>query len=404
MTGLLGIASAAIAFAGLIGGFVADAESLRDLAIYSFAAIAVMGTMIGLSARPERGGAGEALGEPTDASDPASTASPDPSTASSTVARVEPDREHRIPHPAARQPHALRAVPAEIVTHAPPADDATPAIEKPIRSKVVPFSDPFVRHRARVRSIRVLLVSDGMARTLIEAVLKRAGHQVVVCEHADDALCAIAAGSSDAVVLDQRAPDEFLDHARVLDAGGRRTPLIVAADSDAAAFLERGASNVVRRPVEAAALLDALAAAVGVEKPKRAPPASSEALDLGVLAELDELGLGREFVRVFALQCLRDGESCLDRADQAAGTGQWGLLHEECHALKGVASNMGAKRVAAAASELMALPSWRLAREWKQRAPAMRAELRRIAEGLDASLERLGRHEDAGELDDRGAS
>jgi two-component system sensor histidine kinase RpfC len=51
------------------------------------------------------------------------------------------------------------------------------------------------------------------------------------------------------------------------------------------------------------------------------------------------------------------------------------MFRDHCHALKGVAGNMGAVRLASAASESMRLGNWQLAREWRQRIKGLREQL-----------------------------
>lgn len=292
-----------------------------------------------------------------------------------------------------------------------PTDDArTPPRPRPVlflvgkdpprpRAAVVPIDDPFVRHRARTRPMRALLVAEaGATQTLIARILARAGHRVVLETSFQNALSRLAATDLDLMIAalperEAQCPLEWLGEARVLGCGGRRTPLVLIDDGARDDLVAAGADVVLPRPVDATRLLEVLAR-VASGAPAAAP-VGNDALDLGVLGELDELGLGREFVRVFAIQCLNDAGACLERARSAAMAGQWGLLHEECQALKGVASNMGAKRVAELASQVMALPSWRLSREWPEWAPRLEHEVRRIGTGLDAALASLGRRAEA---------
>ena len=70
-----------------------------------------------------------------------------------------------------------------------------------------------------------------------------------------------------------------------------------------------------------------------------------------MLDELGALGMGESFEREFIAQCLRDADGCLrrigaGRRSAATGTG----VREQAHALKGVASNLGLVKLAAASA------------------------------------------------------
>src|SRR5690606_5435921 len=55
--------------------------------------------------------------------------------------------------------------------------------------KVIAFDDPFVRHRARVRPMRILVADDQAAnRLVLQRMLERAGHQPVFAEDGEQAL------------------------------------------------------------------------------------------------------------------------------------------------------------------------------------------------------------------------
>lgn len=58
-----------------------------------------------------------------------------------------------------------------------------------------------------------------------------------------------------------------------------------------------------------------------------------------------------------------------------AESGQWDAFRDGCHALKGVAGNMGAVHLAATASDTMRLGNWQLPREWKPRVRLLREQL-----------------------------
>ena len=89
--------------------------------------------------------------------------------------------------------------------------------------------------------------------------------------------------------------------------------------------------------------------------------------DAGVLDELAALGMGDYFEREFITQCLADAESCIAGFAAAGESGDWDLLRDQAHALKGVASNLGLVKLASASSEVMGLADWQLVNEWRRR-------------------------------------
>ena len=109
---------------------------------------------------------------------------------------------------------------------------------------------------------------------------------------------------------------------------------------------------------------------------------SDELLDSSVLNELAELNLGKDFVPNFVKQCLRDASSCLSSMTQAALANDWDSYRDHCHALKGVAANLGMSHVIALAQEGMHVPNWQLLREWRTRDRSLRERLAQATEAL----------------------
>ncbi|MEI2429642.1 ATP-binding protein [Lysobacter yananisis] len=271
---------------------------------------------------------------------------------------------------------------------------------------VIAFSDPFLRHRARVRSLQVLVADDHAAnRMVLQRLLQKAGHRAVCVEGGEEVLNALAVSDYDAVVADLHMPGisglDLLRELRVMEAGGgRRTPVVVlSADvtpDSIQACQQAGARAFLAKPVSTVRLLDTLAeiAAAGriaaaAPMPVRTEAASSGAqqdngFDPSVLDELGSLGMGEGFEREFVAQCLRDADGCIVALADAGERGQWERVREHGHALKGVASNLGLVRLAAAAGDLMRLPDWQVAAEWRSRQGALNERLAQGREALEA--------------------
>ncbi|MFP7721546.1 ATP-binding protein [Lysobacter sp. A3-1-A15] len=285
------------------------------------------------------------------------------------------------------RPAALaEAIDASHAAHATTARPASAA------ENVIAFSDPFLRHRARVRGLHVLVADDHAAnRMVVQRLLQKAGHRVTCVEGGEEVLDALEVSDYDCVVVDLHMPGlsglDLLRQLRILEAGGgRRTPVVVlSADvtpGSIQACEQAGARAFLAKPVSTPKLLDTLADIASNGRIEAAstlavtakPDGSRTArvsidgvFDPGVLDELESLGMGEAFEREFIGQCLRDAEACLKALSETAGTGHYERAREHAHALKGVAGNLGLIKLAAVAGELMQLPEWQLAREWQAR-------------------------------------
>lgn len=277
------------------------------------------------------------------------------------------------------------AVPARIAPALPAEQGEAfePAAEQP--RNIIAFADPFLRHRARVRSLAILIADDHAAnRTVLQRLLEKAGHRVTSVDGGEAVLDAIALADYDAVIADLHMPGmsglDMLRQLRVMQAGSAtRTPvLILSADvtpESIQSCQQAGARAFLSKPVAAARLLDALAeiaasgrlAAPLIAVREEPPEAIDGIFDSSVLDELDALGMGEGFEREFIAQCLRDADGCIRDLAGAGEAKDWERLREQAHALKGVASNLGLVRLAAASGEMMRLPDWQLTSEWRRR-------------------------------------
>ena len=239
---------------------------------------------------------------------------------------------------------------------------------------------------------------------VVQRLLQKAGHRVTCVNGGEDVLNALDSFDYDAVICDLHMPDvsglDLLKQLRVMEAGsGQRTPVVIlSADvtPDAIRNCERaGARAFLAKPVVATRLLDTLAeiatngsitsqAQAQAPVPTTAMRAGDEILDMTVLDELGALGMGEAFEREFIAQCLNDADGCIGAMAHAMEHGQGEHLRDHAHALKGVASNLGLIKLAAAASELMRLADWQIAREWRQRLAAVNSYLAQGRAALEA--------------------
>ncbi|HSS06007.1 MAG TPA: ATP-binding protein [Rhodanobacteraceae bacterium] len=258
---------------------------------------------------------------------------------------------------------------------------------------VIAFDDPFIRHRARVRPLRLLVADDQPANlTVLCRLLEKAGHHADTVDSGEDVLAALEDGRFDGVIIDLHMPGvsglDVLKQVRVMEAGAQQlTPFIVlSADATAAtvrACEQAGARAFLTKPIAVNRLLDSLAdIALGSSESQIKPAqiaAEAEAVESiisrNVLEELKELQLGNDFLSLFLDECMRDALKSIGELEKTGAAGQWDMFRDHCHALKGVAGNMGAVRLASVASEAMRLGNWQIAREWRQRIKTLREQL-----------------------------
>lgn len=240
---------------------------------------------------------------------------------------------------------------------------------------VVAFDDPFIRHKARVRPLRVLVADDQQAnRTVLTRILERAGHRVQQACNGEQALDQLEADNLDLAIVDMHMPVlsglDVLRQLRFMQAGAKSTPVIVlSADATTQAARdaeEAGAPAFLTKPVVVSKLLETIADLVAPPKLPQVRPLSDmvrPTINSAVLEELAGMQLGENFLRDFVEQCIKDANQCLAELRRQAALRGWEECRETAHALKGIAENLGAQLVAGRCQQLMRASDEMLARE-----------------------------------------
>ncbi|MFN7184078.1 MAG: ATP-binding protein [Thermomonas haemolytica] len=279
--------------------------------------------------------------------------------------------------------------------------EAAPPPEALETPNVIAFSDPFLRHRARVRSLRVLVADDHAAnRLLLQGVLQKAGHRVMTVDDGEAALDALAEGEFDLALVDLHMPllsgIDLLRQLRVMQAGAHiRTPvLVVSADASPEAAQtchDAGARAFITKPFTAGQLLDTIAGIVAGEAPMAPESARAmlhasgeQVLDASVLDEFAALGMGKAFELEFVGQCMADARVALARMQVAGEAGDWEQYREQAHAMKGIAGNLGLLQCASLSGALMRMTGFELARDWQRHSQALAQRLRQGEQALAA--------------------
>ena len=260
---------------------------------------------------------------------------------------------------------------------------------------VIAFADPFLRHRARVKPMRVLIADDHAAnRMVLQGVLQKAGHRVMAVEDGEEALDALAVGDFELAVVDLHMPSlsgiDMLRQLRVMEAGGQaRTPVVVlsadATPEAVQACKDAGARAFIAKPFAVAKLLDgiaeiALGGSIGtpVDIPRDNVAANNDdILDASVLDEFLAIGMGPAFEANFIGQCVADARMILTRMRRSGEAADWEQVHEQAHAMKGVAGNLGLLQLAALAGQVMRMTGFELARDWRRHCDTLGERLRR---------------------------
>ena len=298
-------------------------------------------------------------------------------------------------------PFELQAVDALATLRAqqPSSPGVEPSQAQGEGGNVIAFADPFLRHRARVKSLRVLIADDHAAnRMVLQGVLQKAGHRVMAVEDGEGALDALAVGDFELAIVDLHMPSlsgiDLLRQLRVMEAGGHaRTPvMILSADAtpeSVQACKEAGARAFIAKPFAVAKLLDGVAeiamggaVATPVEEPRPAAAGNEDVLDASVLDEFAAIGMGPAFEADFVGQCVADARMVLARMRRAGEDADWDQVHEQAHAMKGVAGNLGLIQLAAHAGQMMRMTGFELAREWRRHCDTLAERLRRGEQAL----------------------
>ena len=282
-----------------------------------------------------------------------------------------------------------------------PAADVRMAPAPSTAHNIIAFTDPFSRHRARIKSARILVADDHAAnRLLLQGILQKAGHRVMTVDDGEVALDALAGGGFELALLDLHMPSlsgiDLLRQLRVMEAGSRtRTPVvIVSADAtpeSAQVCRNAGARAFITKPFAAGRLLDAIAAILsgsdGEEQASAQPAAhasSAEVLDPSVLDELASLGMGKTFEADFIGQCIADARLALAKMRQTGTERDWEQFRDHAHAMKGIAGNLGLVQCAGLSGALMRMTAFELERDWRRHCESLTQRLHDGEQALQA--------------------
>ena len=241
-----------------------------------------------------------------------------------------------------------------------------------LQEGVVRLQD-YARRGATAARLRLLAADDNPTnREVIGKILERGGHEVTLVNDGEQALDALEQNDYDLVLLDRNMPGlggiETLQALRLMMRGRSRLPVVIlSADVTAESkreALEAGADAYLGKPVEAARLLEEVAAlAAGREEPaRRMEPAAAPAapvdegeapvINIETLGHLEDLGSSAAFVEKLVSVFVDDSSALLKRIEQALAGRNYGEFRSLLHAVKGSAASMGTDRLTQICSRL----------------------------------------------------
>lgn len=242
------------------------------------------------------------------------------------------------------------SVPAEVVQVSP-----TPS------ANVVQMRSAIDRHRVSVPPARMLVIEDqSSTRTMIRAILERAGHTVSEASCAEAALELIEQERFELLIVDLHLPDMsghvMMQHVQAMQIGYRTPALGISADDSMEALQSVQASGLlglIPKPPTPERLLSAVAFALTPAAQVIAPIGGDPVIDPVAFSDLAGIG-GAPFVEKLVRQSIEDAKSCLGAMREASATLDMVRWREHAHALRGVAMTVAAARLAAGAGDVIA--------------------------------------------------
>jgi len=265
---------------------------------------------------------------------------------------------------------------------------------------------------------RILVAEDNETNLiLLRELLEIDGHVVTTCSSGTEALEILAERDFDLILLDYNLGD--MDGVRVLQTWhfghARTTPALFLTADTTQQTAQRisectNGSSVLYKPVTLLKLRKALSAieacAPGVTEKaeisqeimysaaRQAKPALTSvavtALDAEIIAELKTVSHRAEFFPSLLREAEHDMVRCVQHILEALEKRQHGAVRDAAHALKGVSGSVGAVRVYALASSLMATPGDDLDRSAERWAADVSEALRITIAALRREIEAAG--------------
>lgn len=244
---------------------------------------------------------------------------------------------------------------------------------------VVSIAD-YYTNQVEARPLHILVAEDNKVnQQVIEGILRRSGHEVLLAENGEDALDILTAqlDQIDLLILDKNMPersgDEVVQALRFLDTGRELPVIMLTADATPAAketSIALGVNEFLTKPLDSRELLDKIAdLSRGIKTTSESPQEgitettvseqteykseqateenadSDEWFDAATIQQLMFLDNDTGFIKRLINGFIADGEKHVARINEAVAD-DYLQFRESLHALKGSASELGANRLA----------------------------------------------------------
>ncbi len=227
------------------------------------------------------------------------------------------------------------------------------------------------------RRLNILVAEDTpVNREVVRAILEKAGHKVTLVNDGEYALDKLEENLFDLAIVDLHMPRksgiDVIKLYNFMRPDGPRMPfLVLTADTSTdirAASAEAGAQAFLTKPIEPRRLLDTIAQLLAspdsywpnfdVEQGPSAAPLTQisvrdeELLAREILKKLSVLGPDSSFLARLVQSFMRDAANKLESMQQLIAENRIEDFQDQAHALKGNASDIGAKAVAEACERI----------------------------------------------------
>jgi two-component system sensor histidine kinase RpfC len=228
--------------------------------------------------------------------------------------------------------------------------------------KIVTLAEHYAK-QLHARSLNILVAEDNRVnQQVLEGVLRHAGHKTLITDTGEKALDTLNAkmDSIDMLILDMNMPGmsgiEVVQALRYMDTASKVPVIMLTADATPEAkkrCFSAGADAFLTKPLDSRALLEKIAHLAKIKTDDKnqtsveniRTASSSLWIDPAVINELSILGGGQQFIQALIDGFRQDGKKHIEALKQAANDDYLGY-RESLHALKGSATELGARKLA----------------------------------------------------------
>jgi len=255
------------------------------------------------------------------------------------------------------------------------------------------------------RSLRVLLAEDNhVNQKLALQLLAKMGHQAVLAANGREAVELVRHSEFDLILMDIQMPVmggvEAVQQIRAFKRDSRaRIPIVAmtafAMAGDAEKYLASGMNGYVSKPIRVEALVAEIARCTNGRTPKKEDhmqPSNAETArtDFEVAELLERVDNDRDLLRELLDIFKEDAPRHVETLRDAVARGDAAKVASEAHALRGMLSNLSAKKAAAAAATLEQLARTGQVADFAASFCLFEQQMRQLMPEIEACLSGVG--------------